>query len=457
MSGVFVIVDDQDPNIRYSTGWNPTPAENEFQYAGTMTGPAGRGSVGSTATYEFEGISISVFGLTRNDSTKPTMTLEFAIDGTFHNSTTVQPGQFELFHLKFFESPTLADGRHTLDITIGSINTTDVLLDYLIYEASQNSTLEGSAQILVLNTSPQLAYSQGWSPGITGLRDGLTEQAISLNNSVEGAADLGATVSLNFTGSGFEVRGMLVKEFPSAAAAYSLDGGPWLDVQMPTNGSSYVNAQSNFEFIGQRFNSAEAHSLVITPLIPGAFFLDFITVQAPTAFFPLKANVAPPPSLTSSVSTSPTFTQPLSPTASGSGTLTPHGLHPGAIAGICISIVASLCVGALTVFLLRRQRRRRVSTDQPSPSRSMNDAAASMGTTTRTGVLSRGVTPFVVYRDDEPAVSTGNGQPESPVVSTNLGRVHKGQWRAEPMVQVEDSEVAMTAPPAYTNRSGSIL
>ncbi|KAJ7694747.1 hypothetical protein B0H17DRAFT_1198916 [Mycena rosella] len=322
-------------------------AENAFQFAGTMTGPGGLGSVGSTATYEFEGTSISVFGLTRADSTKTNMTLEFAIDGSFQKSATIQPHQFETFHLKFFESPTLADGHHTLEITISSINSTDVLLDYLIYEASQNATLEGSAQILVLNTSPQLTYSQGWSTGITGLRGGLIEQAISLNNSVEGAADLGATVALNFTGSGFEVRGMLVKEFPSAAAAYSLDGGPWLDVQMPMNGSSYFNAQSNFEFIGQRFNSMETHSLVITPLIPGAFFLDFITVQSSTAFFPRKANVAPPASLTTSTSASPTFTQPLSPTASGSEMPTPHGLHAGAIAGICIAIAACIGLAAL--------------------------------------------------------------------------------------------------------------
>jgi hypothetical protein len=70
MSGVFVIVDDQDPNIRYS-GWSPRPgalmlspiallhltiraAENQFQFAGTMTAPGG---LGSTASYQFDGES----------------------------------------------------------------------------------------------------------------------------------------------------------------------------------------------------------------------------------------------------------------------------------------------------------------------------------------------------------------------------------------------------------------
>lgn len=158
---------------------------------------------------------------------------------------------------------------------------------------------------------------------------------------------------------------------------------------MPTIGSSYANAQSNFEFIGQTFNSVETHSLVITPLIPGAFFLDFITVQSPTAFFPRKANVAPPPSLTSSIAISPTFTQPLSSTASGSGAPTVHSMSAGAIAGICIAILACLCVAALAVFLLRRRRQRKVSPDQPSGSRSVSEVTASTGTTawTRSGAF----------------------------------------------------------------------
>ncbi|KAJ6591262.1 hypothetical protein DFH09DRAFT_197385 [Mycena vulgaris] len=458
MSGVFVIVDDQDPNIHYSTGWSPNSAENQFQFAGTMTAPGG---LGSTASYQFDGTSISVFGLIRANSKKPNTTFDFAIDGIFQSSTTIPSDQNEHFHRRFFASPTLVDGRHTVEITISNISSTDVLLDYLIYEASQNATLDpsSSARLLVLNTNSQLAYSQGWGTGITP-RPGLTETAISLNNSVEGATDLGATVALNFTGSGFEVRGLLLQKFPSPAAAYSLDGGPWVDVQMPANDSSYSNAQSNFEFIGQTFNSVETHSLVVTPLIPGAFFLDFITVQSPTAFFPRIANVAPPPSLASSIAISPTFTQPLSSTASGSGTPTTHGLRAGAIAGICIAIAVCLCVAALGVFLLRRRRQRRVSTDQPSESRSMNEAAASMGTTAWTGrsnITSRTVAPFDVYRDGEPSGSTRSGQSEPPMVSINPGRARKGQWRTEPVVRVEEGEGAMTEPPAYTDRSGNIV
>jgi hypothetical protein len=93
--------------------------------------------------------------------------------------------------------------------------------------------------------------------------------------------------------------------------------------------------------------------------------------------------------LTSSIGISPTFTQPLSSTTSGS---THHGLGAGAIAGICIAIAICLCVAALAGFLLRRQGRRQISRDQPSGSRSMSEAAASLGTipwTQRSGALSR--------------------------------------------------------------------
>ncbi|KAJ6535385.1 hypothetical protein DFH09DRAFT_1369614 [Mycena vulgaris] len=299
MSGVFVIVDDQDPTFRFSQGWGPTTAENSFEFGATMTGP---GPQGATASYDFNGTSISVFVRIAANSSNKTTTVSFAIDHQFVNSTVVQADRFVHFHHKVFSSPPLANGPHTLDITLANITSRDIFLDYLIYEASPNSTLDTGPRLLVLDTSPYLAYSQGWSPTLPSLRSGLTESAVSLNTSVAGAADIGATVAFNFRGIGFEVHGMLVSPFLSAVASYSLDGSAWTDVQMPVNGTDYFNGVPNFKFIGQTFNQVGTHSLVITPLIPGAFFLDYIVVQSPTAFFPRKAGIAAPPSSTSSTS-----------------------------------------------------------------------------------------------------------------------------------------------------------
>lgn len=146
---------------------------------------------------------------------------------------------------------------------------------------------------------------------------------------------------------------MLVMPFPSAVAAYSLDGGPLVNVQMPVNGTSYFNAVSNFEFIGQTFNGVGSHSLVITPLIPAAFFLDYIIVQSPTAFFPQKADVAVLPAITGST---PSYT-PLAPTQSSTPSASSRaGLHPGAIAGIAVGIGACLVLLSVAWYLVHRRR-----------------------------------------------------------------------------------------------------
>lgn len=274
------------------------------------------------------------------------------------------------------------DGSHTLDITLTNISSSDVFLDYLIYEASQNSTLETSSRLLILDTSPNLAYSGGWNPGIVGLRSGLVKNAVSLNDSVEGAADLGATVALNFTGaccrcmlrdthlqlgSGFEVHGLMVTPFPSPVASYSLDGGPWMDVQMPPNGTSFFNAVSNFPFIGQTFNEVSTHSLVITPLIPAAFFLDYIIVESPTAFFPPKAEVALSPSATTSSlsagasSTTSVTSKPVTQNRSG--------LQAGAIVGAVLGITVCFGLAFLGWYLLRRQRSRRANGERADATR----------------------------------------------------------------------------------------
>ncbi|KAJ7453846.1 hypothetical protein FB451DRAFT_1519302 [Mycena latifolia] len=427
MSGVFVIVDEQDPDVRYSSGWGPTTAENSFEYGGTMTAP---GPQGATASYVFNGTSISVFSMVgRNPNV--TTTLSFAIDGEFVNSTAVQADGDEHFHHKLFGSPALQDGSHTLEITLTNVTSRDVFLDYLIYEASPNSSLNDGVRLLVLNTSPYLAYSQGWSPGLVGLRPGLIEPAISLNNSVEGAADLGATMALTFTGSGFEVRGLLVMPFPNPVASYSLDGGPWTDVQMPVNGTSYFNAVSNFEFVGQTFGKVGMHSLVITPKIPGAFFLDYIIVQSPTAAFPPKAAVAAPPAARSSSDVSGPSSTSLGTPPPLASTTNRAGLQAGAVGGI---------VAGLAWILLRRRRTRRSRDTTTTPSSQEYGGVPSSTTTRSAHPVSKEDRRYMVHR-------------------LNIGPANV--VRAQPAINVveEDSRrrtVAATLPPAYTDQLNRI-
>ncbi|KAJ7274687.1 hypothetical protein C8J57DRAFT_1312485 [Mycena rebaudengoi] len=350
MSGLFVIVDDQDPDIHYSTGWAPIPAAISFEYGGTITSPGPRGS---TAEYNFNGTSISVFARVAANRNNATNLLNFVIDGTILGSEILQTNQFERFHENVYTSPTLADGPHNMVITL-TTTSGDVFLDYMIYEVSPNTPIGSSSRLLVLDTNEQLAYSRGWNSGVV-LRPGLEKGAVSLNDTVQGAVDMGATVAFNFTGTGFEVHGLLVTPFPSPVAAYSLDGGPLTNVEMPPNGTDFTNAVSNFEFIGQTFNEVGTHSLVITPLIPGAFFLDYIIVESPTAFFPPKAQIVavPKPAATRSIQPAgPSSTNLISPETTSSARL-----DAGAVAAITLGIILGFVLVSVGWYFLRRRQK----------------------------------------------------------------------------------------------------
>jgi hypothetical protein len=153
----------------------------------------------SHPTHEFElGTSISVFARVAANGNNATNLFNFVIDGTILDSEIVQTNQFERFHEKVYTSPTLADGPHNMVITL-TTTSGDVFLDYMIYEVSPNTPIGSSSRLLVLDTNGQLTYSQGWNSGVV-LRPGLEKGAVSLNDTVQGAADLGATVAFNFTG-----------------------------------------------------------------------------------------------------------------------------------------------------------------------------------------------------------------------------------------------------------------
>ncbi|KAJ6522346.1 hypothetical protein DFH09DRAFT_1097234 [Mycena vulgaris] len=315
-----------------------------------MTGP---GPQRATASYNFNGTSISVFVRIAANPSNMTTNISFAIDHQFVNSTLAAACA---------RTPHARHHTRKHNLT-GYIPRLFNLRGIPEFHSRQGGPL------LVLGTSPYLAYSQEWSPGIVGLRPGLFESAVSLNNSVAGAADIGAPVAFSFTGTGFEVRGLLVSPFPSPIASHSLNDAAWTDVEMPINGIDSSNTVSNFEFMGdtmlvlvqealnpnkrQTFNEVGTHSLVITPLIPCTFSLDYITIQSPTAFFPRKAAIAAPPSFNSSTSAGP------SSTPVGASEKPNHtGLQAGPVAGIATCCVC-LAISFLTWFLLHRRRRRR--------------------------------------------------------------------------------------------------
>ncbi|KAF8124626.1 hypothetical protein K438DRAFT_2002609 [Mycena galopus ATCC 62051] len=118
-SGLFFIVDNQDPDLHYVAGWAPLPAAISFEYGDTITSP---GPQGSTAQYSFY-----VFARVAADTNNATTVLNFVIGGTIET-----------------------DSLHNMVITL-TTTSGDVFLDYTIYEGSPNTPIGSSSRLLVFD------------------------------------------------------------------------------------------------------------------------------------------------------------------------------------------------------------------------------------------------------------------------------------------------------------------
>ncbi|CAA7262668.1 unnamed protein product [Cyclocybe aegerita] len=127
------IVDDRDPDIilsassssQSSQDWNrnSSGSKNEFMYTTSFTQTGG-----ATVTHSFVGSFIAVYGTVSGDprTTKPKS--RCSIDGGQHS---VFEASESGYHIKFYESPVLPAGHHTLVIE-NMLEGGHLWLDYLV-------------------------------------------------------------------------------------------------------------------------------------------------------------------------------------------------------------------------------------------------------------------------------------------------------------------------------------
>lgn len=156
------------------------------------------------------GSSIQVFGTNLSPGDNDT-TVTFSIDGNVLATPTIYASQAPYQNQQFFSSqPLPSNTAHRLTMEIsGSFSLThpsDVVLDFLIYEATANSTIPSSetasqtSWIFVDDTSPYLEYSRdSWQPNPASYIELLHNSSI-VNASVTQPLSQNSTVSLNFTG-----------------------------------------------------------------------------------------------------------------------------------------------------------------------------------------------------------------------------------------------------------------
>ncbi|KIK56888.1 hypothetical protein GYMLUDRAFT_1012313 [Collybiopsis luxurians FD-317 M1] len=156
-----VLVDDMDlAHIQYADGWG-LDGNKDFECNGTTHGAINGKS--TTATFWFEGVGVQVFG-TIGTGSSPIST--FQVDNLpAYTFSLDSKAKATLYGIQYYTSPPLEPGNHTLVIASIWQGSTQMFLDYIVYNPIPNaitstitSTLTCSATFVTaagLSTGPQ--------------------------------------------------------------------------------------------------------------------------------------------------------------------------------------------------------------------------------------------------------------------------------------------------------------
>lgn len=146
------------------------------------------------------------FGTLSQGQAQQTVNAAFAIDGDSSSSSVLTPRlDSPSHHILVFSITSLEDTIHSVNLSISGNFTSSFFLDYIIIEATENSTISSpsTSRIFIDNTSPYLSWSGDWTvttPTWMSFSDSFTQVDGTFNGSVTGAATPGAAVTLSFIG-----------------------------------------------------------------------------------------------------------------------------------------------------------------------------------------------------------------------------------------------------------------
>jgi hypothetical protein len=168
------IIDDSDPIVSYSSGWQKSGGSNE--YNGTTTWA---NQPGSTTTVVFVGMSNFPFPFLPQNQYITHLGVQIAVVGTIGPRTAgfvspqsnysvdgstpnvysaVQDGSVH-YSTRFYLSPTLTDGQHTLVVT-NILDSDSFFIDYfLVYKSANDTSFNPKIVTVTLTTPSQTASS----------------------------------------------------------------------------------------------------------------------------------------------------------------------------------------------------------------------------------------------------------------------------------------------------------
>ncbi|KAE9406485.1 hypothetical protein BT96DRAFT_254697 [Gymnopus androsaceus JB14] len=134
-----ILVDDTDPRIVYSAGWVEAGTPGS-ECDGTTHGS--NFIPGATATFTFEGVGVQVFGTVGSPDGSPTST--YQVDGAVPSTFIFNANGITNYRVLFYSSPALDSGTHTLVMTSVGNDTTEIFLDYIVYNPMPSSSSTSS-------------------------------------------------------------------------------------------------------------------------------------------------------------------------------------------------------------------------------------------------------------------------------------------------------------------------
>ncbi|KAF7329632.1 putative glycoside hydrolase family 38 protein [Mycena kentingensis (nom. inval.)] len=327
MSVQLAVVDDRDAAMRYSPNWTLASVQRDF--LGTVMTTK---TDGASASFTFTGSSVNAYGAVNIGNTHGaaiTATLTFIVDDDESTRRSfTPPSSFTGItrHVPFYESPALASGTHTLQITVDTAQSNVLYLDYLAF----NTTADTGYPYMVDDRDARVVYSGSWVS---------TDGTDDMLRTSQRSSSAGAGFVLEFEGRAISYYGHLPAG-NTTDIAIEIDGGP-ATRYAPRPGPA--NDVPNTLIFNSGDLSAGTHKLRATAQGDSPISVDFFLVE-PVGDGAASSSAARP-NASSSAASSITATKPATS-------------HTGAIAGAVMGVVVLLLLVGIA-FLVRRMRRRR--------------------------------------------------------------------------------------------------
>ncbi|KAJ7704864.1 hypothetical protein B0H17DRAFT_1301780 [Mycena rosella] len=344
-----VIIDDHDVLVQYSppAGWASFGSSQEY-LSTTRTST----TLGSNATFSFEGTSITVFGTVGPGNGS---TMSFAIDQTAVGSYDAPALNSAIYHQAFWTSPVLAEGSHSLYIEQDSFNQDSakkpvIFLDYFLYGATSTS----GKTLFVDDNEGRVEYS----PGCWDVLD--LDQAF--NHTAHVSLEANCWVSLTFEGNFVSLYGPVTVGEDGAAlnASVTINGGSPVPIP-PTTQKPGTTTYNNQLFATSALGLGN-HTVVFTALDGQPLYVDYFLFRA-------DSNV-PPPASTTSLPPLPSSTLITVQSAQASS----QHSNPPLLAALIGGTVGGVVVLALLIAGLLYWRRRERGLNNPSHGIHIDDA-----------------------------------------------------------------------------------